>query len=257
LCFVAVIQSAAQGTLEDYQRAQRFLPGNLRHQVFAADARPDWIEKTNRFWYRRVGPKGTEFVLVDAEKNTSASAFDHARLAAALSRATKREYKPTELPFDGIEFVNEGKAIRFQVIDEQWTCGLDNCECKQEPAANPNESLSPDKRWAAYIKDHNLYLRDVSTGQIAQLTQDGVVGWDYATPLPSLQPMVEQGTEELKQKPAVFWAPDSSKLVTYRIDSRTAGRFTSIQFVPRDQLRPKAFTVVYPLPGETLPASNH
>jgi dipeptidyl aminopeptidase/acylaminoacyl peptidase len=255
LCLVAAIQSAAQGTLEDYQRAQRFLPGNLRHQVFAADARPNWIEKTNRFWYRRVGPKGTEFVLVDAEKNTSASAFDHPRLAAALSRATKQEYKPTELPFDSIEFVNEGKAIRFEVGDEQWTCGLDNYECKQEPAQNPDESLSPDKRWAAYLKDHNLYLRNVSTGQIAQFTQDGVAGWDYATPLPSLQPMVEQGTEELKQKPAVFWAPDSSKLITYRIDSRSAGRFTSIQFVPPDQLRPKAFAVVYPLPGETLPAA--
>jgi dipeptidyl-peptidase 4 len=255
LFFITVIQSAAQGTLEDYQRAQRFLPGNLRHLVFAADARPNWIEKTNRFWYRSVGPKGTEFVLIDADKNTSAPAFDHVQLAAALSRITKREYLPTELPFDNIEFVDNGKAIRIDVGEAQWTCKFGNYECETEPVENPYESLSPDKRWAAYVKDHNLYLRDVSTGQIAQFTQDGVHGWDYATPLPSLQPMVEQGTEDLKQGPAVFWAPDSSKLVTYRIDSRTAGRFTSIQFVPPDQLRPKAFAVVYPLPGETLPAA--
>ena len=252
---ITVFQSAAQGTLEDYQRAQRFLRGNLRHLVFAADATPNWIEKTNRFWYRRVGPKGTEFILIDAERNTSAPAFDHAELAVALSRVAKREYLPTDLPFDNIEFVGDGKAIHFEIGDAGWTCKLGNYKCETEPAENPYESLSPDKRWAAYVKDHNLYLRDVSTGQIAQFTQDGVSGWDYSTPLPSLQPMVEQGTEDLKQRPAIFWAPDSSKLVTYRIDSRTAGRFTSIQFVPPDQLRPKAFEVVYPLPGETLPAA--
>src|SRR6266446_1495247 len=74
------------------------------------------------------------------------------------------------------------------------------------------------------------------------------------TPLlsPSLRVMVDQGTEDIKQPAAVFWSPDSKKLVTYRIDSRTSGRFTSIQFVPPDQLRPKAYSVVYPLPGEIL-----
>ena len=64
--------------------------------------------------------------------------------------------------------------------------------------------------------------------------------------------MVDQGTEDVKQPAAVFWSPDSKKLVTYRIDSRNSGRFTSLQFVPPDQLRPRAFTYVYPLPGEVL-----
>ena len=67
-----------------------------------------------------------------------------------------------------------------------------------------------------------------------------------------LRLMIEQGTENVQQPPAVFWAPDSSKLVTYRIDSRNSGRFTSVQFVPPDQLRPRAFTYVYPRPGEVL-----
>ncbi|HEX3121645.1 MAG TPA: DPP IV N-terminal domain-containing protein, partial [Candidatus Acidoferrum sp.] len=54
----------------------------------------------------------------------------------------------------------------------------------------------------------------------------------------------------------VFWSPDSSKLLTYRMDTRSAGRFTNLQFVPPGQLRPKAFTVVYPLPGEVLPKAQ-
>jgi hypothetical protein len=253
VCFLALHHALAQGGLEDYQRAQRFLAGNLRHVVFPADIEPHW-EKTNRFWYRRVSAKGTEFVLVDAERNTSAPAFDHAKLAATLSRVAKQEYEPFDLPFSDIDFEDGEKGIRFSIDDTQWTCQLATYECQQnQPTPGKRyEALSPDKRWAAYVKDHNLYLSDVSTGAVAQLTRDGVPGWDYATPLPSLRLMVDQGTEDVRQPAAVFWSPDSTKLITYRIDSRNSGRFTSIQFVPPDQLRPRAFTYVYPLPGEVL-----
>jgi dipeptidyl aminopeptidase/acylaminoacyl peptidase len=251
--FFALHYALAQGSLEDYQRAQRFLPGNLRHIVFPADVDPHWIEKTSRFWYRRVSPKGTEFVLVDAAQNTSGPAFDHAQLAAKLSQLTKREFQPFDLPFFDLEFADNGKAIRFSIEDTQWACQLATYECQRVPRLErPYETLSPNKRWAAFVKDHNLYLRDVSTGTVTQLTQDGASGWDYATPLPSLRPMVEQDTEDVKQPAAVFWSPDSAKLITYRIDARNSGRFTSIQFVPPDQLRPRAFTYVYPLPGEVL-----
>ena len=243
----------AQGRLEDYQRAERFLPGNMRHLVYVAEVTPHWIEKTNRFWYRKVGLNANEFILVDAEKNTSIPAFDHQRLADALSHAAKQNYSPSSLPFSEIEFVEGGKAIHFAVGDAQWKCSLGTYQCSVEPPpTRPNEVASPNKRWAAYVKDHNLYLRDISTGTILQLTSDGVAGFDYATPLPSLRLMVEQRTENVTQPAGVFWSPDSSKLVTYRIDSRNSGHFTSLQFVPSDQLRPRAFNYVYPLPGEVL-----
>jgi dipeptidyl-peptidase-4 len=254
LLFLAPTVALAQGTLEDYQRAERFLPGNVRHLVYVADVSPHWIEKTDRFWYRRVGLTDTAFILVDAEKNTSSPAFDHERLATALSRAAKQQYSASALPFSEIEFVDGGKAIRFSIDGAQWTCPLASYECQKEEAhpETPSEVLSPNKRWAAYVKEHNLYLRDVSTGTVLQLTHDGVAGWDYATALTSLRVMVDQGTEDVKLPAAVFWSPDSSKLVTYRLDSRSSGRFTSLQFVPPHQLRPLAFTYVYPLPGEVL-----
>lgn len=245
---------AAQGTRDDYDRAQSFLPGNLQHVFYIANVNPHWIQKTSRFWYRKSSPGGSEFILVDAERNTSAPAFDHARLAAGLSQADKGEHVATDLPFREFEFVDDNKAIHFSSDEKEWTCSLSNYECKSSPGEpkRSNEEISPNRRWAALVRDHNLFLRDISTGTELQLTQDGVKGWDYATPLPSLRLMVDQGTEDVKQPAAVFWAPDSSKLVTYRIDSRNSGRFTSLQFVPPKQLRPKAFTYVYPLPGEVL-----
>lgn len=256
LLFFAFVVPAllAQGKLDDYERAQRFLPGNLHHVVFLADVAPHWIGKTHRFWYERRSAKGKELVLVDADQNTSVPAFDHGRLADALSRISKKQYSPTALPLLDLEFVDGEKSLHFLIEAAQWICKLGTYECQvKEPSPDSaNEVPSPNKRWAAFVRDHNLYLRDVSTGTELQLTRDGVAGWDYATPLPSLRLMVDQKTEDVKQAAAVFWSPDSSKLITYRIDSRNSGRFTSLQFVPSDPLRPRAFTYVYPLPGEVL-----
>src|SRR5689334_15444212 len=69
-------RAAAQGTREDYQRAEQFLPGNLRHRIYVADVAPHWIAKKNRFWYRKQGMKATEFILVDAEQNKANKNFD-------------------------------------------------------------------------------------------------------------------------------------------------------------------------------------
>src|SRR5208282_4440999 len=205
--FFVALQVRAQGTLEDYQRAQKFLPGNARHLFTSGDVMPHWIEKTDRFWYRSTGPKGSEFILVDAEQNTSNPAFDHARLAEGLSHAAKQSYDASKLPFDTFDFVDKGKGVHFEIEGTQWTCNLDSYECKrgEQPAASEQyEASSPDGRWAAYVENHNLLLRDITTGTIVQLTRDGEAGWDYATPIPSLRPMVAQGTEEVKERPAVF-----------------------------------------------------
>src|SRR5580700_2144115 len=105
---ILVSAGRAQGTREDYKRAEQFLPGNLRHRLYVADVAPHWIAKTNRFWYRKASPKGVEFLLVDLSQSTTRPAFDQERLATALSKVSKRDYKPTELPFDTLEFSEDG-----------------------------------------------------------------------------------------------------------------------------------------------------
>ena len=260
LAFLLFLPScgAAQGTREDYQRAEQYLAGNLRHRIYVADVAPHWIAKKNRFWYRKAGTKSAEFLLVDAEQSTSGPAFDQARLAESLSKALKREIQPTELPFETIEFSDDGKSISFQVDSAPWSCTLEKYDCKRGPerVAGQYEEASPNKEWVAFVKDYDLYVRYVATGEVVRLTRDGEAGYAYAADIPGLRPMVAQGTSDIKQRPAVFWSPDSSKLVTYRMDTRNAGRFPYLQFVPPNQLRPKEYTVVYPLPGEVLPKAE-
>jgi dipeptidyl aminopeptidase/acylaminoacyl peptidase len=264
LALVALLPgvSAAQGTLADYHNAEKLLGGNLPHVISIADVDPNWIGKSDRFWYLRTGPGGRHFELVDPAAGTSGPAFDQARLAAALSDATDRAYQADSLPFVDFEFSSDGGSIDFDADGAHWSCSLDSYRCRKAPApgeAGPYESLSPDGRWAAFVQDHDLYVRDTSTGAVVRLTRDGEPGRDYATPLPDLRTLVAQKVskgEDAREKAAVFWSPDSKRLVTYRLDSRNAGRFNSIQYVPSDRLRPRSFDFVYPLPGEVLPTAQ-
>src|SRR6185503_1135938 len=72
-------------TVEDYARAERNMGYNTTNLVSGGAVRPNWLAG-DRFWYRNVTNDGAEYVLVDPARRTRVRAFDHTRMAAALSR---------------------------------------------------------------------------------------------------------------------------------------------------------------------------
>src|SRR5947199_21472 len=92
LSFVALLLATAGGA-----HAQR----DARVEgAFKLRITPHWFADNSRFWYRNDLAGGAkEFILVDAPAGTRQPAFDHARLAAALSKAAGKEYAAERLPF--------------------------------------------------------------------------------------------------------------------------------------------------------------
>lgn len=244
----------AQGKAEDYARAERFLPWNARRLAFEAVVEPRWISGSQRFWYRKNTGEDKEFLLVDPEAKTRAAAFDHAKLAEGLGKAAQRQVQPKQLPFDEFEFTSDGAAIQFRVETVGWKCTLSSYECTraERPSEENRRVTSPDGRWVASVRAHNLFVTSTATGQEIQLTRDGEPNYGYATPLPSVQLLFEQATGDVRQPAAINWSPDSKRLVTYRIDSRNAQHFAVTQFAPPNRLRPITHTYAYPLPGEAV-----
>src|SRR6516164_5633757 len=88
----------AQGTLADYQRGQE-LTRTAPRLVTGIPGAANWIGDTDHFWYSRSVKGGTEFLLVDAGAATKKPAFDHEKLAAAISSASGNKYTALTLPF--------------------------------------------------------------------------------------------------------------------------------------------------------------
>jgi dipeptidyl aminopeptidase/acylaminoacyl peptidase len=75
--------------------------------------------------------------------------------------------------------------------------------------------VSPNGRKAAFIRDNNLWVRDVASGREAQLTRDGAPDFGYAT---------DNAGWIHSDRPMLEWSPDSSKIATFQQDQRKVGR---------------------------------
>ena len=232
-------QSRASISVADYERAEKFLGYNTTPLVFNGPVRANWLPG-DRFWYRNSSPNGAEFVLVDAAKGTKVPLFDHAAVAAALTRSMGRPVTVTRLPFTQVTVSADSSAISFDSDGKRWTCDVQGkgCTSTDRPATVPNSELSPDGRYAAYIKDWNLWVRDMTTGADKPLTTDGIKDYGYAT---------DNAGWTSSDRPVVKWSPDSKKLATFQQDQRKAGEMYLVNTVAG---HPTLRAWKYPLPGD-------
>ncbi|MGC8991663.1 MAG: DPP IV N-terminal domain-containing protein, partial [Verrucomicrobiia bacterium] len=256
-----VLLSCARADSTPEAPQQRPPPGQRDTRVFKDRIRPYWFANNTRFWYRNDLPHGArEFVMVDAQRGVRQQAFDHARLAAALSRDTGKEYRADQLPFDTIEFVAGATAIKFTVDDLVWQCDLNSYQLtKQEPASTAVENSdhdrdsratpyrrrsrgqrqqgdspqSPDGQWTAFVRDHNVFVRaNDDSGREIQLSRDGREGLSYGH---------------------ISWSPSSKALVAFRIEPGDRKEVYLIESSPQGGGRARLHSRPYALPGDKFP----
>lgn len=232
-------------TAADYQRAEKFLSYGTAPLVDRTQVRPNWLPG-DRFWYRTMTPQGAEFILVDPAAGTRAPAFDHAKLAAALSAATGANYLGTKLPFLTLTLSPDGKSVDVSVGKRKFSCDTQDYKCfepKGSEEAVPTiykepHVLSPDKKKGAFIRNFNLWVRDIATKQETQLTTDGIKDFGYAT---------DNAGWRRSNRPVLLWSPDSRKIATFQQDERHVG---DMYLVSTNVGKPELQQWKYPLPGD-------
>lgn len=238
-------QTRPQVTADDYTRAERFLGANAAPLVTGTGIRPTWLAN-GRFWYRTTVPAGSAFFMIDPVRRTRAAVFDQTRLAAALNAATGGRATGEQLPFQTFELSKDSRSITVTVQQRRWSCDLQIYSCSAEDTlpssrrAPPNSSTSPDGRYAAYIRDHNLWARELSTGQDFPLTSDGVAGFGYAT---------DNAGWIHSDRPVLTWSPDSRRIATFQHDGRGVG---DMVLATTNVGLPRAEIWKYPLPGDSV-----
>jgi dipeptidyl-peptidase-4 len=101
------------------------------------------------------------------------------------------------------------------------------------------QSLSPDGRYRAFIRDWNLWIEEVSTGAEIALTEDGIENFGYAT---------DNAGWKHSDRPILSWSPDSKKIATFQQDQR----HVSDMYLVRTQVgAPELMAWKYPLPGDS------
>ncbi|MEN6337345.1 MAG: DPP IV N-terminal domain-containing protein [Phycisphaerales bacterium] len=106
----------------------------------------------------------------------------------------------------------------------------------EEPTRTRSRGRSPDGVWQAFIKDHNVYIRESASNVETALSDDGTEPDGYS--------------EEF------HWSPDSQKLVVLRTRKGDTRKVYLIESSPRDQLQPKLHEMEYLKPGDQIDVSK-
>ena len=238
----------AQGTVEDYNRAYALREKyNAKHVLYAGVV-PHWVDQTSAFWYVRQTEKGKEYVKVDAASKKRTALFDQQKMASALTEKAGREINAYNLPLQNCRLNISLDTLRFQLDGKFWAYSIKNnrlldegaipsrgkerhwMEVDDEKEGSP--VTSPDGKWTAFIKNDNVYVREVATGKEKQLSQDGTLSNYYCS--------------------YIQWSPDSKSVVSCRIRPVEKRYVYYVESSPADQAQPKLHKQEYAKPGDEL-----
>ena len=146
-----------------------------------------------------------------------------------------------------IVFTNSVRVWRQNTRGDYWTYDMRAGRLRQlgaafEPSTLMFAKLSPDGRLAAYVMKNNLYVEDLQSGAVRQLTSDG--GEDIVN---GTSDWVYE--EEFDLRDGFRWSPDSRSIAFWRFDTRGVPVFSMINNT--DSLYPAVTRFKYPKAGET------
>ncbi len=174
---------------------------------------------------------------------------DNAAIIAAIDTLESIDTKTAERIGGRRAFADtgSGRAI-FEHESDLYAVALDGSFARRltaDPGEEELASLSPDARYAAFVRSHDLYTVEVATGIERRLTttgsgkvRNGKNAWIYY--------------EEIygRNWRSYWWAPDSSAIAYYETDSTAVDTFTLVD----DAVEPQEVRVTeFPKPGRANP----
>ena len=147
-------------------------------------------------------------------------------------------------------FSNTKKVWRYNTRGDYWVLNLKTGALQQlgksmESSTMMFAKFSPDATKVGYVSKLNIYVEDLATNQIQQITQDGgdnivngTFDWVYE--------------EELDCRDGFRWSPDGKNIAYWQSDTKGIGTFYLINNIDSNYSRP--IPLPYPKVGTPLSA---
>ena len=215
---------------------------------------PLWSADHSHFWYHNDLSDGrSEYVVVDLKKGVRQPAFDPDLLAKALGKAGVDGLEADHLRLEQLQFDLAEDLVFFRVKGRRFQWSREQGKLQQlEPKTfpqndytpnrptpkeknpkptgyRPSRSVSPDGKWRAFVKDHNVFVRATKGDEERQLSKDGKPNNTYHGP---------------------YWSKNSNNLISFRVQPGKVSEVHLLESSPRGGGKAKLHTRKYPLPGD-------
>ena len=147
-------------------------------------------------------------------------------------------------------FTNTRRVWRYNTRGDYWVLNLKTGKLQQvgknlEPTMLMFAKFSPDGTRVAYVSKKNIYVEDLATEKITQITKDGganiingTFDWVYE--------------EELSDRDGFRWSPDGKYIAYWQSDTKNIGTFYLIDNI--DSIYSRPIPLPYPKVGTKLSA---
>ncbi|MCW3786311.1 S9 family peptidase [Plebeiibacterium sediminum] len=241
--------STGQVTPADYERADTLY--KFSGLVYGDVHRVQWIEQSHFFWYEVQTKRGTEYKIVDSEKQKVNPLFNQEKFVKSLGEVVGKQIEPYKYRLGNLSVNKQLNELNFEYNSKRLKCSLKkysiivlgDVETASERHWGWTDGIydfdpfySPDSAYVAYIKNYNVYVKELATNSEYQLSTDGSIGEFYSG--------------------EIHWSPDSKKIAALRIRDNEKHYIHLIESSPKDRLEPKLLKREYLKPGDALPIAK-
>ena len=152
--------------ISDYQRAEKFLQVNTDPLVTGKIQRLYWQED-DRLIYERTIKGSNEFIVADLSTGKKTELFNPINFAKAISEATNETINSHKMDLREIEVSSKLNIIKFLFNKNKYSFDATTNKLTKLQKKPSNEFISPDSTKAAFIENNNLWVRNMSSGELS------------------------------------------------------------------------------------------
>jgi len=232
--FSAVCQNQKQITLEDLYKNNTFKAKNIDVFYSMKDGEHYTVLDNNSI--KKYSYKTGELMATILSKNDLRNLRGNASIDFDVYHFNSDETKLL-IPFDTENIYRRSSRSYYYIYDIKNKTLSPLCEDKKQMLAD----FSPIGDKVAYVQNNNLYIKDLSTGILKQITSDGkknqiingATDWVYE--------------EEFYLTKGFYWSPDATKIAYYQFDESKMKEYTMLKY---GTVYPEVIRFKYPVAGE-------
>lgn len=213
----------------------------------------NWMPEGGRYFVQQPAEsgKGNDIVLIDPQKPAETKILIAAEDLVPEGQSNPISIESFQVSKDGnriLIFNNTGRVWRYNTRGDYWIVDLNSGVVRKLGKSDFESShmkfakFSPDGKHVAYVYKRNIYVENIESQQVTQVTQtetediiNGTSDWVYE--------------EELDLRDGFQWSEDGNQIVFWRFDTSGVGVFTMINNT--DELYPRLIKFQYPKVGTT------
>ncbi|MFC4268449.1 S9 family peptidase [Polaribacter marinivivus] len=237
-----------------YDNAVDFLYNNYNNKkVFNLNTNVNWFQDNSGIWFIDYSKEKKEYKTVNFNDYKVKALFDYDKLKNAISKLNDSFTERNGLSFSNFQPLKEGLSFIYsneKYIVDLKTYNLKKVEKTKQQEENTNQSLSPDKKWLAYTKNYNLFIKSTLTNREYQLSSSGKKDFQYA----SYYGWFDKMKGENGNRPDRFfvnWSKDSKYISTTIVDTRNAEKMFLLDWSKDELFKPELLSYYRGSPGDS------